>query len=185
MTVPRFMGAAIGVLVLAACGSAHNDQSSAAKTVPTTAAVTTSAPAATTTTTAVAVHAVEAFVAAFNRGDIGGAVSQYSTNALFFTPLGDCNPCVGRDVIRAKLSGAAAAQTQIEVHDPHVVGDTVTFASSIRSPQFPSGIERAIGTMTVEVHAGLITSAKQVYDLTDAQTRRLLESVGAVPTTTP
>ena len=158
-------------IVLSACGSSSGPKHAA----PT--ATTSVARALSTTTqpsgpTPFAV--LQAEVNALNRGDVAGSIAYFAPNALLITPLGGCNPCVGRDVIREHWSSAAANQTKLTVTDPHTVGDIVTAHSTMRSPAFPSGVTRAIGTATVSVRNGQITRLDQRYDTNDPQTATLL-----------
>ena len=165
--------AALMVLVLAAvaCGGG-NPKSAAPRTTTTTTQP--------TTTTVNLADVVQAYVDDFNRGDVDATVAHFSADAEFITPLGGCSPCVGRDAIRQKLAGAIAAKSQIAITNPTTSGDTVT-AGVLSSPQFPAGIQRAIGPFTATVRGGLIVRATAEYDASDPQTAALLALVNGPP----
>jgi ketosteroid isomerase-like protein len=121
-------------------------------------------------------------IEAFNRGDAAKAASYYAIDAEFFTPLGGCDPCVGREVIEQKLGGAIQAQTQVSISRARVSGRTVTADLVLEAPTLPPGVERAVGTLTVLVRKGKAVEWRVDYDRGDAQTAMLLDAVGA-PTT--
>jgi hypothetical protein len=174
------MKALLIVLALAFAAAACSSSGSTHSAASPTASTSTSAPATTTTSATQAAYGVlQRYVDAFNRGDIAGAVAEFDEHAVFISNLGGCTPCVGREVIRSVLSRAAAAQTHIAIAAPRGSGDTVMVDSTLTSPQFPAGVTRAIGTDTATVHSGLIMNAKQDFDTSDPQTKRLLAAVGA------
>jgi hypothetical protein len=119
----------------------------------------------------------------FNKGDVAGSVALFAPDAVLVTQLGRCTPCLGREAIRANWSRAIASGTQLEVGGPRVEGDTVIVASTLRGPNLPEGVDRAIGTALFTIHNGLIARLEQAYDLTDAQTATLFERFGLSTTT--
>jgi hypothetical protein len=153
------------VLALSACGSS--------------AAPKRAAPPVSTSTTAESTEpgpfaVLQAEVDAFNRGDVEASIKYFAPNAVLITALGGCNPCAGRDLIREHWSSAIAGQSKLTVSDPKIVGDIATVNSTISSPQFPTGITRAIGTTIVSTRDGQITRLDQRYDTSDPQTKALL-----------
>jgi hypothetical protein len=159
-------------LTLGACGSSGEPT---ARSEPSS----TAAPVTTTTKPAgpTPFEVLDAENEAFNRGDVAGSIAYFAPNAVLITPLGGCNPCTGREIIREHWSGATANQTNITLSDPHTVGSIVTAKATVRSPQFPTGITRALGSAVVEVRNGKITRIDQRYDRTDPQTGALLAIV--------
>jgi hypothetical protein len=158
-------------IALSACASSSKPATIRAP-VTTAVAPTTTRPAGPTP-----FQVLKAEVDALNRGDVAGSIAYFAPNAELITPLGGCNPCVGTALIREHWSGAAANQTKLTADHPRTVGDIVTVRSSISSPQFPTGITRAIGTATVEVRNGKITRLDVQYDRSDPQTAALLAIV--------
>jgi hypothetical protein len=120
---------------------------------------------------------VQAYVDAFNRGDVASAVAQFAPDAKFSTSLGGCAPCVGQDAIQQKLSGAAAAHSQIAITNPRVSGDTLTAQASITAPNFPPGVHRAFGTFTATVRNGKIVDSSMDYDRSDPETAALFAAI--------
>jgi steroid Delta-isomerase len=121
---------------------------------------------------------VQAYVDDFNRGDAAAAASQFSSDAVFSTPLGGCAPCIGKDAIQEKLTSAASAHTQIAYTKPRVSKDTLRAASSLTSPNFPPGVSRAVGTFIATVRKGKIVRLIQDYDRSDPQTAALFAALG-------
>ena len=167
----RFLFALPLAIELSACASSSK---AAESTTPSTTAV-----AATTTHPAgpTPFGVVNAENDALNRGDVAGSIAYFAPNAVLVTPLGGCNPCTGRAVIREHWSGAAANQTKITLTDPRTVGDIVTVKSTMRSPQFPTGITRLLGSAIVSVRNGKITRLDARYDESDPQTGAMLAIV--------
>lgn len=143
------------------------------------------AKAPTTTATASPLSVVQAYVDDFNRGDVTAAVMRFTSDAQFITPLGGCSPCVGREAIRAKLEGAAAAKTQLSITNPRISGDTVAAPATLTSPQLPPGVKRAVGTFTATVRDGQIVRSTMEYDASDPQTAALLAITAAPPPSQP
>jgi len=160
-----------GTLLFAAC-------SSSAKTSAPTNASTTTALAATTTTVNSDIAVVQAYITAFDAGDAKAAAAEFATDAHFSTPLGSCNPCVGRAVIEQKLAPAIAANTKLAIAQTTASGNTVKGKSTLTSPKFPAAVKRAIGSFTATIANGKIMQLDQEYDRTDAQTDALFKSLG-------
>ena len=129
--------------------------------------------------TRVALRVVEQYVEAFNNGDAKLAAAQFSRDATLTTPVGGCTPCVGRDTIEQKLAGAISSQAHLSIRAPRVTRDQVTVKSTLRSPQFPPEVTRAIGTFSATVRHRRIVTATQTYARNDPQTEALLAAVGA------
>jgi hypothetical protein len=88
-------------------------------------------------------------------------------------------------VIRQSWPRAIAAGTQLGVDAPRLEGDTVTVASTLRAPNLPEGVDRAIGTAVFTIRDGEIIRLEQAYDLTGPQTATVFELSGLTTTTTP
>jgi len=171
MRRPPYTTALALTFALAACASSNNAQQPPANTpTTTTAARSTTTHLAGLTPFAILNHENDAL----NRGDVATSIGYFAPNAVLITPLGGCNPCIGRDVIREHWSGAAANQVKVTLSDPTTIGDIVTVKTTMRSPQFPTDITRALGSAIASVHAGKITRLDQRYDNNDPQTRTLL-----------
>jgi hypothetical protein len=122
---------------------------------------------------------VQTYIDRFNRGDVAAATATFAPTARFYTPLGGCDPCVGRTLIGLKLAGAIGAETRLSISDPRVVGATLVARAAIRSPKFPPGVDRAVGTFSAVVHNGFIVDSRMEYDRADSQTAVLLRAVGS------
>jgi hypothetical protein len=173
LNVKRLSFAILLTVAVSACGSSGGGKPAAGPKAPTTVATTTTTAPSGPTPFAV----LKAESDALNRGDVAGSVAYFAPNAVLITELGGCNPCVGRETIREHWSGAAASQSHLTVSDPRTVGNIVTVRSAISSPQFPTGIHRAVGTAVAEVTDGKITRLEQRYDHRDPQTAALLAIV--------
>jgi steroid delta-isomerase len=178
LLVLRSLATAICCLALAACSS--TTKSAKSPVTPTSrAASTTIAVAPTTTTTPASVAVLQSYVDAFNRGDAHAAAAIFAEDAQFNTPLGTCAPCRGRSAIEQKLAAAMTAGTKLTIADAAANGNVVTAKTTLRSPQFPFGVKRAIGTATVTVSNGEIVRLDQAYDRSDPQTDALFKSLAS------
>jgi hypothetical protein len=180
--VRRLPFAVVLAIMLASCGSSGGTKPAAAP-LPTTTVAGPTTPGAGPTPFDV----LQAENDHLNQGDVAGSIAYFAPEAILITPLGGCSPCVGRELIREHWSGAAANQTEVALSDPRTVGDIVTVHTTIRSPQFPTGITRAIGSAIVSVRDGKITRLSQQYDTHDRQTATLLAIIAGARgrTTTP
>jgi hypothetical protein len=71
------------------------------------------------------------------------------------------------------------------VDAPRIDDDNVIVASSLRGPNLPEGVDRAVGTAVFTIRDGSIARLEQTYDLSDPQTATLFERFGLTPTTVP
>lgn len=124
---------------------------------------------------------VREWVADFNHGDATAAAAHFAVDSTNFTPLGGCDPCVGRSAMEEKFRGAIAAGTHLSVGRARVKGNHVTVRTELRAATLPPGVERAIGVLRATVKKGVFVRTRIVYDLSDPQTAALLSSVSQSP----
>jgi hypothetical protein len=127
---------------------------------------------------------VEGYVDSLNRGDSAGALAAFSDAAALISPR--CQPaCVGTAAIGPSLAETTTTHDQLTLTDPRVEGDTVTAHFSVASPEFPSGVQRVIGTTFAVIRNQKIALLSMNWDATDPQTATVLnaqdESVALTP----
>ncbi len=117
------------------------------------------------------VAVVEAFVAAFNSGDVDAAVALFAEDAVIESPR---NTFVGLTEIRDDLQGEVDNGNNITIVSIEVSGSSVTTTQEIRNPRIEAlGVERIIRIATFEVRDGKIVSLAQAPDLSDPQTAQV------------
>ncbi len=118
---------------------------------------------------------VEGYLESLNRGDTAGALAAFAPDAAFLSPR--CQPaCIGTAVIAPAMENTIATRGQLTLTDPRVEGDTLTAHFSVASPEFPSGVQRVIGTTFAVVRDHKITLLSMNWDATDPQTATVLNA---------
>ena len=123
---------------------------------------------------------VQGYLESLNRGDTAGALAAFAPDAAFVSPR--CQPaCIGTAAIEPSLASTTAGHDQLTLTDPRVEGDTLTAHFSVASLEFPSGVQRVIGTTTAVVHNQKIVLLSMNWDITDPQTATVLNTVASTP----
>jgi len=119
----------------------------------------------------------EQYYAALNRGDVAGVMALYADDAVY-SGVGTCRLtlCVGRERIQQEIQRQVADQAQITLLSANVSGNTVSGTWSADATRIRlAGVERIVGTDTVELRAGRIVANRVAYDASDPQTAILIE----------
>jgi ketosteroid isomerase-like protein len=131
------------------------------------------------------VEVVRSSFDALNHGDAAAAAAAFAPDGVLITPLGGCNPCLGRAMIQQHLSRAVANGTTVTlVGRPQVKRAVVTVRGEVRATSFPSGIQRVIGVFRSTIRKGLIVRQTNDYDRSDPQTAALLTAIQQASGTT-
>jgi hypothetical protein len=121
------------------------------------------------------------FVAAFDRGDVDGALETFADDAVVGGMPG-CVPvdCVGTDAIRNMVEFYVADHIHITVTSSEVSGNTATGSVEIEEDVLRAGgIERFLGLISVEVTNGKIREYRLAADVSDGQTAAAVAYIGA------
>jgi hypothetical protein len=121
------------------------------------------------------------FVAAFNSGDVDGAVEIFADDAVIGGMPG-CLPvdCVGKDAIRNMVEFYVVDHIHITITSSEVSGNTATGSIEVEEDVLRAGgIERFLGLTSVEVTGGKIREYRLTADLTDPQTAAAFAYMGA------
>jgi hypothetical protein len=116
------------------------------------------------------------FVAAFNSGDVDGAVETFADDAVVGGMPG-CVPvdCVGEDAIRNMVEFYVVDHIRITITSSKVSGNTATGSVEVEEDLLRAGgVERFLGLISVEVTNGKIREYRLTPDLTDPQTASAL-----------
>jgi ketosteroid isomerase-like protein len=119
----------------------------------------------------------EQYYAALNRGDVAAVVALYADDAVY-AGVGSCrlNACVGREAIQREIQIQVAGSARITLLGAQVSGNVVTGRWSADAERVRlAGVERIVGTDTVEIRDSRIVANRVVYDASDPQTARLIE----------
>jgi hypothetical protein len=119
----------------------------------------------------------EQYYAALNRGDVAAVVALHTDDAVY-SGVGSCrlSPCVGREAIQREIQTQVAGSARITLLSAQPSGNVVTGRWSADAERIRlAGVERIVGTDTVEVRDGRIVANHVVYDASDPQTARLIE----------
>jgi hypothetical protein len=152
---------ALAAALIAGCGGGGSDEAATTTAGPHGTTTTAGAPASSPLADPAAV--LRAYVDAFNRSDVDGAILEFAPDATFFTSVGGCAPCTGRAEIRATLASAASSHTQIAVTNAQTNGDTVTADALFTAPNLPPGIGTAAGTVNAVVRGRKIVRLTMTY----------------------
>jgi ketosteroid isomerase-like protein len=128
-----------------------------------------------------AAEVYQQFVAAFDRGDVDGALESFADDAVVGGMPG-CVPvdCVGTDAIRNMVEFYVADHIHITVTNSEVSGNTATGSVELEEDILRAGgIERFLGLISVEVSGGKIREYRLTADLTDGQTAAAVAYIGA------
>lgn len=121
-------------------------------------------------------------VAAFRRGDVAAVMSFFADDARY-EGFGLCtpSPCAGKAAIQREMARALAdhyAGTEV-VGTARVTGDTLVHRIELRSDSIKAaGVERVMGTNTVEIKGDKIILLRVELDQADPQTATYLKSLG-------
>ena len=114
------------------------------------------------------------YVDTFNRGDVTGVVALFTDDATVAHGR-ICTPACVADpaAVRRQDESDIANSVQLTIVDSHVSGNTVAIRIELRgNPARAAGVERIVGTDTIEVRSDKITSLRFAADLSDPQTVR-------------
>ncbi|MCJ7831636.1 MAG: nuclear transport factor 2 family protein [Dehalococcoidia bacterium] len=112
------------------------------------------------------------FVAAFNSGDVDGAVESFADDAVVGGMPG-CVPvdCVGEDAVRNMVEFYVVDHIRITITSSKVSGNTATGSVEVEEDLLRAGgVERFLGLISVEVTNGKIREYRLTPDLSDPQT---------------
>ena len=134
------------------------------------AALTLAAPSALAQADPAAVH--QQYVDALNRGDVAGVMAVFADDASWLG-TGPCRqtPCSGKAAIQTEVARQVATRARLTVVNRQATSGSVTARVEVRSdPIRAAGVERIVGTETVEVRGDQIAALRFAIDPTDPQT---------------
>ncbi len=117
------------------------------------------------------------YVEAVNRGDVTAIVALFTDDATVAHGRVCTPPCVADPAaVRRQYEQDVANGVKLTIVDTHVSGHTVAlrvelFVTAMRA----AGVERIIGTDTIEVRGDKIASLRFAPDLNDPQTAKFRE----------
>jgi len=123
--------------------------------------------------------AARRYVDAVNRGDVTEIVALFTDDATVSHGRICTPPCVGDlGAVRRQYEQDVASAVQLTIVDSQVSGNTVSIRIELRGiPMRAAGVDRIVGTDTIEVRGDKIASLRYTSDVNDPQTAKYREWV--------
>src|SRR5713101_3962909 len=117
------------------------------------------------------------YVEAVNRGDVTAIVVPFTDDATVAHGRVCTPPCVADPAaVRRQYEQDVANGVKLTIVDSQVSGNTVAIRMELVSiPMRAAGVDRIVGTDTIEVRGDKITSLRFAPDLNDSQTAKFRE----------
>lgn len=123
--------------------------------------------------------AARRYVDAVNRGDVTEIVALFTDDATVAHGRVCTPPCVGDlAAVRRQYEQDVANAVKLTIIDSQVSENTVSIRIELRgTPMRAAGVDRIVGTDTIEVRGDKIAALRFMPDMTDPQTAKFREWV--------